>query len=80
MKEDFLLAPELQSKSQNSLRKEVDTRGANVLMGHKKMVLVMTGDNDKRKGNSKCNQSEKQKGKETRGIINDRCPNQITLN
>ena len=44
------------------------------------MVLVMTRDNDKRKGNSERDQSEKQKGKETRGIINGRCPNQITLN
>lgn len=34
----------------------------------------MTGGNDKRKGNSKRNQSEKQKGKEIRSI-NDRCPN-----
>lgn len=40
----------------------------------------MTRDNDKRKGNSERDQSEKQKGRETRGIINGRCPNQITLN
>ena len=32
------------------------------------MVLVMTRDNDKRKGHSKHDQSEKQKGKETRGL------------